>query len=242
MSPTITLPTPFSHALRAGILSVLVLGASTIVFGQRKLVDARDQAQGWYLPVKGQVLVNGKQAGGTDMVLYMDNKEVARTTTDKRGRFDLQLDIDHQFTLRILKNGFEAKMIYVDTHLPAALVTYPDYELYANMIPVNATNFTDNGLTAATTYSWTVRAVDAAGLEGTTSAAATGKTSAGTGGGSGTCTTSSNYAHTIAGRAYAQYGTTYAKGSNQNMGLWNIYVTKTLKKTGTDNYVIGTCP
>lgn len=140
MLPTITLPTPFSHALRAGILSVLVLGASTVVFGQRKLVDAREQAQGWYLPVHGQVLVNGKQTGGTDMVLYMDNKEVARTTTDKRGRFHLQLDIDHQFTLRILKDGFEAKMIYVDTSLPAALVTYPDYELYANMIPVNATN------------------------------------------------------------------------------------------------------
>ncbi len=111
-----------------------------------------------------------------------------------------------------------------------------------NALPVNATNFTDTGLAAATAYSWTVRAVDAAGLEGTTSAAATGTTSAGSGGGTATCTTSSNYAHTIAGRAYVLYGITYAKGSNQNMGLWNIYITKTLKQTGTDFYVIGTCP
>lgn len=135
-----TLPAAFSHALRAGFLSALILGVSTITFGQRKLVDERDQAQGWYLPVHGQVLVNGKQAAGTDMVLYKDNQEVARTTTDKRGRFQLQLDIDHQFTLRILKDGFEAKMISVDTALPAELVTYPDYELFANMIPLNATN------------------------------------------------------------------------------------------------------
>lgn len=74
------------------------------------------------------------------MVLYKDNKEVARTTTDKRGRFKLQLDIDNQFTLLILKDGFEAKMIYVDTNLPAELVTYPDYELFANMISLNAKN------------------------------------------------------------------------------------------------------
>lgn len=111
-----------------------------------------------------------------------------------------------------------------------------------NALPVNANSFTDNGLTAATTYSWTVSAVDAAGLEGARSAAATGTTSAGTGGGTAACTTSSNYAHTIAGRAYAMYGITYALGSNQNMGLWNIYTTTTLKQTGPSYYVIGTCP
>ena len=38
-------------------------------------------------------------------------------------------------------------------------------------------------------------------------------------GGTATCTTASNYAHTLAGRAYAAGGYTYALGSNQNMGL-----------------------
>jgi poly(3-hydroxybutyrate) depolymerase len=56
-----------------------------------------------------------------------------------------------------------------------------------------------------------------------------------------TCFTASNYAHTTAGRAHALYGYTYANGSNQNMGLWNIYTTTTLKQTGTNYYVIGTC-
>jgi hypothetical protein len=38
------------------------------------------------------------------------------------------------------------------------------------------------------------------------------------------------------------YGFTYANGSNQSMGLWNIFATTTLKKTSTNYYVIGTCP
>jgi len=58
----------------------------------------------------------------------------------------------------------------------------------------------------------------------------------------GTCTTASNYAHTQAGRAYQQGGYTYANGSGQNMGLWNVFVTTTLKQTGPNYYVIGTCP
>lgn len=58
---------------------------------------------------------------------------------------------------------------------------------------------------------------------------------------SGTCFTANNYTHTTAGRAYAWYGYTYANGSNQNMGLWNTYTITTLKQTGTNHYVIGTC-
>ena len=57
-----------------------------------------------------------------------------------------------------------------------------------------------------------------------------------------TCTTASNYAHTLAGRAYVFAGYAYAVGSNQLMGLWNVFVTKTLKQTDANYYVIGTCP
>jgi poly(3-hydroxybutyrate) depolymerase len=110
-----------------------------------------------------------------------------------------------------------------------------------NALPVTATSFADSGLTAATTYSWTVTAADANGLEGAVSVAATGTTT-GTAPPSATCFTASNYAHTTAGRAYALWGYTYANGSNQSLGLWNIYTTTTLKKTGTNYYVVGTCP
>lgn len=57
-----------------------------------------------------------------------------------------------------------------------------------------------------------------------------------------TCFTASNYDHTVAGRAYAWWGATYANGSNQYMGLWNIYTTTTLKQTGSNYYVVGSCP
>jgi poly(3-hydroxybutyrate) depolymerase len=45
-----------------------------------------------------------------------------------------------------------------------------------------------------------------------------------------------------AGRAHDSMGTAYANGSNQSMGLDNTFYTTTLKKTGTNYYVIGTCP
>ncbi|MBU0890552.1 MAG: prolyl oligopeptidase family serine peptidase [Gammaproteobacteria bacterium] len=111
-----------------------------------------------------------------------------------------------------------------------------------NALPVYGTSYSDTGLTASTTYSWTVRAADANGAEGATSTAASGTTLAGSGGGTATCTTASNYAHVQAGRAYQQGGYAYANGSAQNMGLWNVFVTKTLKQTGPNYYVIGTCP
>ncbi|WP_428001877.1 extracellular catalytic domain type 2 short-chain-length polyhydroxyalkanoate depolymerase [Acidovorax sp.] len=110
-----------------------------------------------------------------------------------------------------------------------------------NALPVNATSYTDTGLAASTSYSWTVRAADGNGAEGATSAAASGTTLAAPGGGA-TCTTASNYAHTMAGRAYVAGGYTFALGSNQAMGLWNVFVTKTLKQTSPNYYVIGTCP
>lgn len=118
------------------------------------------------------------------------------------------------------------------------------YHVYRNgsrvtAAPVAATSFTDSGLAAATTYSWTVTAVDANGAESAASAPATGTT---TGTVAASCFTASNYAHTTAGRAHVSGGYALANGSNQNMGLWNVFVTTTLKQTASNYYVIGTCP
>ena len=107
-----------------------------------------------------------------------------------------------------------------------------------NATGVTATNYTDTGLAAGTTYSWSVAAVDSGGAQGTMSASVNGTTT----GAAATCYTASNYAHTTAGRAHQSGGYTYANGSNQNMGLWNTFTTTTLKQTGTNYYVIGTCP
>ncbi|MGH3492723.1 MAG: hypothetical protein ACRDRL_33075 [Sciscionella sp.] len=48
----------------------------------------------------------------------------------------------------------------------------------------------------------------------------------------------SNYAHTQAGRAHQIDGETYADGSNADMGLWNTYITHSLRRTGSDYWVL----
>ena len=50
------------------------------------------------------------------------------------------------------------------------------------------------------------------------------------------CFTASNYAHTVAGRAYQSGGYTYAVGSNDAMGLWNVAVTTNLSETSAGYY------
>ncbi|HEY9102037.1 fibronectin type III domain-containing protein [Chitinimonas sp.] len=105
-----------------------------------------------------------------------------------------------------------------------------------NTALVSTTSYSDTGLTAATTYYWVVRAQDAAGTESADSNRVTATT-----GSTPVCYTASNYAHTTAGRAYQSGGNTFANGSNQAMGLWNTFVTTTLKQTGPNYYVIGTC-
>ena len=51
------------------------------------------------------------------------------------------------------------------------------------------------------------------------------------------CVTASNYAHTVAGRAYANLGQTYALGSNQALGLWNTFTTSSVRQTSPNHWV-----
>ena len=117
----------------AFLLSGLVV--STLVFGQGKLVDRRDQAEGWYLPVHGQVMVNGEKADTYELVLYKDNVELGKAASGKKGRFELELDIDQHYSIRVVKPGYQEKMIHFDTALPKDLVQYPAYDCFVNLVP-----------------------------------------------------------------------------------------------------------
>lgn len=55
------------------------------------------------------------------------------------------------------------------------------------------------------------------------------------------CFTANNAEHILAGRAYARFLLTYAKGSNALMGLNNPWTVTTLKQAGPDVYVIAAC-
>jgi poly(hydroxyalkanoate) depolymerase family esterase len=63
-------------------------------------------------------------------------------------------------------------------------------------------------------------------------------------GGGSACFTATNYAHVTAGRAHDVLGYAYADGSDQAMGLDNLFVTHTLERTGTGYYVLADsgCP
>ncbi|MFJ2224739.1 alpha/beta hydrolase family esterase [Streptomyces anulatus] len=58
------------------------------------------------------------------------------------------------------------------------------------------------------------------------------------------CWTADNYEHVHAGRATTTGGYVYAKGSGQQLGLYNTFVTHTLKESPAGHYVLadGTCP
>ncbi|MEU3413888.1 PHB depolymerase family esterase [Streptomyces sp. NPDC006658] len=62
--------------------------------------------------------------------------------------------------------------------------------------------------------------------------------------GTAACWTASNYAHVQAGRATVGGGYTYAVGSGQNMGLYNTFVTHTLKESPTGYFTLADsgCP
>lgn len=118
----------YIHSMRINMLSFIAFFLATSLCAQGKLVDRRDQAEGWYLPVHGVVMIDGKKADTYQVTLYKENAELGKLEVDKKGHFELELDIDAAYTIRIIKDGFQEKMIHLETTLPKDLVNYPSYE------------------------------------------------------------------------------------------------------------------
>jgi poly(hydroxyalkanoate) depolymerase family esterase len=117
------------------------------------------------------------------------------------------------------------------------------YTVHRDGVPIatpDSASYTDTGLTAGSSHTYAVAARDADGragqLSGTVTARTTGATAA--------CWTGSNHAHVQAGRATTSGGYAYARGSGQNMGLYNTFVTHTLKESPVGYFTIadGSCP
>jgi len=120
--------------------TALLVSGTVYAHAQGRLVDKRDQADGWYLPVLGEVTVEGQRSNDFEVTVFRDNEELGKIKADKKGRFKLELDIDRGYTLMVTKPGYQRKIIYLDTSLPQELVTYPEYMCFVNLIPENATN------------------------------------------------------------------------------------------------------
>jgi poly(3-hydroxybutyrate) depolymerase len=127
-------------------------------------------------------------------------------------------------------------------YVNSTTVNYPLYITkfwFDNNLRVGGGSTTTTTTVGGTTTTTAAATTTTAGATTTTTTTATTTTTTVA---AATCYTSSNYAHVTAGRAHNSGGYALANGSNQNMGLNNTFYSKTLKKTGTNYYVIGTCP
>jgi chitodextrinase len=109
------------------------------------------------------------------------------------------------------------------------------YNIYRNGIKIgdaNIPSYTDNDLSYATEYNYQVTAVNGA-EESAKSTGVAAKTLP-----VKKCFTDSNYNHVAAGRATQQLGYCYANGSNEKMGLYNIFIKTHLCETNDNYYVI----
>lgn len=114
---------------------LLTICLASGAFAQGKLVDRRDQAEGWFIPIHGQIMAEGKKAGRLEVIIYRENTEIGRIKTKRSGKFELELDIDQNYTIRVMKPGYQEKLFLVDTTLPKDLVNYPDYYCYIDLQP-----------------------------------------------------------------------------------------------------------
>jgi poly(3-hydroxybutyrate) depolymerase len=107
-----------------------------------------------------------------------------------------------------------------------------------NGAPLTRTSYADAGLSPETEYSYRVTALGAVGEGGPA-----GPVSIRTGSAPPPCEPffADNVTHTLQGRAYALFGFTYAKGSGDPMGWWNVLTETPLHRDGA-GYRVGTCP
>lgn len=116
------------------------------------------------------------------------------------------------------------------------------YNIYRNGSKVGSspsTSYTDSGLIASTSYTYAVTEIDPSAGESAKSTTVTVTTQSNF---ACSATTANNYSQVLAGRAHDSGGFAYANGSNQNMGLDNVFYVTTLAQTAAGYYVIGNCP
>lgn len=92
----------------------------------QKLVDTRDQATGWYVPVKFKVTAQGGDAKTVDVQVYKENSLV-HDIPNSKGKFALNLDLGSTYTIILAKPGFRTKNFTMDTSVPQDVVEYPGY-------------------------------------------------------------------------------------------------------------------
>lgn len=116
------------------LVSALLIMSAMAQKKRTRLVDHRHQADGWYVPVNGRVTAQGGDSKDLVILIHRDNELLGEITTN-RGRFSLELDINHYYSITIRKSGYMDKLVAIDTSLPNDEVTYPPYDCFVNLEP-----------------------------------------------------------------------------------------------------------
>ncbi len=121
------------------ILSTLVLFATGIgpSLAQRQIIDHREQAEGWYLPVVCSITAQGGKTDQVTVKLFKDNTEVTTLEPGKKNTFELDLDLDAFYTIMVSKPGYREKSVYIDTNMPKEQVKYEAYKCFMNLEPMD---------------------------------------------------------------------------------------------------------
>jgi chitodextrinase len=114
----------------------------------------------------------------------------------------------------------------------AGAETYRVYRDGNKIADVNLLSYKDTSLTSGTQYKYQVSSVQGS-QESDKSNEITATTSI-----EKVCFNDNNYNHVLAGRAYQSGGFVYANGSDQNMGLYNLFQRTNLCLTNANYYVI----
>ncbi|HEX2616751.1 MAG TPA: hypothetical protein VHL57_04365 [Flavobacteriales bacterium] len=118
------------------LIALCLCGITSAVSAQAKLVDRRDQASGWYLPVEGKVTASRAKTQEFSVLVYKDNRLLGEVKP-KKGKFLLELDLNQVYSVRLCKEGYQEKLITIDTSMPEQQVQYPAYPCVVNLEPAD---------------------------------------------------------------------------------------------------------
>lgn len=116
------------------LLLSLLMAMPAALHAQKKLVDKREQASGWYVPVTFRVTAHRGKAKPVLVQVYKDNKLI-HAIPGSSDKFTLNLDLDNDYTVVIGKEGYRSKSVSMDTRVPGDLVQYPAYECAIDLEP-----------------------------------------------------------------------------------------------------------
>ncbi|MBS1569884.1 MAG: hypothetical protein JST45_10625 [Bacteroidetes bacterium] len=121
-----------TYRMKYILSSLLLICAGISACQAQKLVDERDQATGWYVPVNLKVTTERGKAKEVEVTLYKDNTLV-KSFQARKGEATVSLDLDNNYSLIVEQEGYRAKTIMVDTHVPAQQVEYAAFPCFVNL-------------------------------------------------------------------------------------------------------------